>query len=262
MTEITPSPQKKRKLENDLKDESSPDIKRRKKSRLERIGPYIVLDFIGQGGYGTIFRAKEEKSGKIVAIKKISIKEETNAMEIKILTELSKHCSEYFLCLVEILRDDDYLYIVTEYLGNYIRLADFLFVDEYKRPTDNLIELEQRFPERIALENKILCNLAKGIEILHSKFIAHVDLTTENILVNPKTGQVKIIDFGISEMGKNVHEHYFDEDHNDLMERAFQIIGEIEPNEETPMLNERNNLWESGFVGADISKFKKYICKE
>lgn len=262
MTDITPTPESKKRKYSD-KDEEKYLSNRAKRRRTEKefsIGPYMILEELGSGAYGTVFKAKEVATGRIVAIKKLTIGEETNETEIKILEFLKRICDEYFLCFYHVLKDKNHLYLVSEYLDGYVRLMDFLVQNDHQ--LEDPIEYEKYQLNNIVLENKILCNIAKAIELLHSLHIAHADLSAYNIMVNPLTGQVKLIDFGMSLMANKTSKMHFDEDEKDLEKIAYNMIGEIEPNEDTPLLNERNNIWESEFKSGEfIAKVKKYICK-
>lgn len=260
MTEIiTPSPHlesKKRKFE-EQKEDDIPEKKRRKFGKIKQrefIGPYIILNLLGEGEYGKIYRAKDSKTEKTVAIKKIKL-DNVNDMEIKNLTTLAKDCSQYFLCLITTLKDDKYLYIVTEYLDAYITLDDFI----RQKPTYDPLILETKHQDRISLENKIACNLTKAIEKLHALDIIHGDLHTENIMVNPKTGQVKLIDYGMSSDYVSNFRLGFEQDK--FQSIILDIIREYNTlNDLTPRMLRRNQIWkDTKYLSSNI---KKYICDD
>lgn len=71
-----------------------------------------------------------------------------------------------------------------EYLHEYIDLYDLLTL-EYSKLT-------------ILEKIHIFTSIVKAVEYMHSKFIAHLDIKPENIMIHPKTHDIKIIDFGKS----------------------------------------------------------------
>lgn len=62
------------------------------------------------------------------------------------------------------------------------------------------------------IPKKILINIAKVVDKMHKKGIAHLDLHAGNIFYNPKTNKVKLIDFGLSKKFKNRKEAFENED--------------------------------------------------
>ena len=53
------------------------------------------------------------------------------------------------------------------------------------------------------LSQKIVAQILSGLAFAHSKFIYHRDMKPENIIFDPVTGQVKIIDFGFAVYSKD-----------------------------------------------------------
>lgn len=194
-SEITPSPKlttslKKRKFEETGSTYIQNRFKKRKTEKDYAIGTYIIGPVLGEGSYGKVFQGKEIATGKMVAIKKIPIQQETKEMEVKIMQLLARgnKCDDYFLCLIRVFEDKKYIYLVSEYLDKYIRVMDF-------------IQNQSNYSSEI--KKKVICNLIKAIELLQKENIAHNDLHDENIMVNPTTGQIKIIDFGWAEIVKS-----------------------------------------------------------
>lgn len=143
---------------------------------------YKLLDVLGQGSFGLVHRAIDENN-QLVAIKEIDIKTDPNYKnEVKVMKKLSSRCSDYFSCIYEIIEDRNKLFIVMEYLENYKTLESL--IDE------NQIVLD--------LLPRIFNNLCEGLKLMHSYKIAHCDIKSANIMVNPTNGNIKYIDFGIS----------------------------------------------------------------
>lgn len=83
--------------------------------------------------------------------------------------------------LYEIYRDDNKLYLVMEYVHG-MELFDYIF--------------ENRMKESEAAE--IIKQLVQCVNYLNSKRICHRDLKLENMVINPETFQIKVLDFGFS----------------------------------------------------------------
>ena len=81
---------------------------------------YRILQVIGEGTYGKVFKAQERESGRVVAIKKFKQREEedphvrkTMMREIRILKE---HRHDNIVNLIEYFRDKGKLYLIFDYV--------------------------------------------------------------------------------------------------------------------------------------------------
>ena len=150
---------------------------------------FELSDIIGIGTFGTVYKGKEKKSGKMLAIKVIkgedgiSFKEQFME-EVKLLSELNY---PMLLCLNAITTTPPY-YIITEYfphksLQNYI----------------NQSSLNKEQENEWNINNKMISviGIALGMRYLHSKNIAHCDLKPENVLFDSNF-YPRICDFGLS----------------------------------------------------------------
>lgn len=182
----------------------------------KNINSYSINEIIGRGSYGVVFKATDKETGKHVAIKRIPIGDITNEMETSTLQTLQDRCGEFFLCLFYVFQDNNYLYLVSENLDQYLHLSDFLF----RQPNESFESFYERAesPKHKLLRPIILCNLVRAVEVLHELKIAHNDLHERNILVDTKTGQIKIIDFGLSTTGSD-----FAKDISDLLRHAIDL---------------------------------------
>ncbi|MHA3997498.1 AAA domain-containing protein [Lactococcus cremoris] len=80
---------------------------------------------------------------------------------------------------------ENYYFIVMEFLEEYITLYDY--VNHNKSFSEN---------KKISITIELL----KGMQTCHEHNIVHRDLKPQNVMVNPKDGSIKIIDFGISKV--------------------------------------------------------------
>jgi calcium-dependent protein kinase len=158
---------------------------------------YEILDQLGQGSYGRVYRAKHIKTGVIRAIKKInkysyniSPEDEENLIkEISILKQLDH---PNILKIFEFYNNRQNLFIVTEHLTGG---------ELFKK----IIE-EKHFSEKVAAH--IMKQLLSAVHFCHVNNIIHRDLKPENILIESYESTkkefftIRVIDFGTSEYKK------------------------------------------------------------
>jgi serine/threonine protein kinase len=131
---------------------------------------------IGKGAFGTVYRAHDTVSDTTMVVKiipKRRARQDDIDSEIEILSHLESVCGKHLLCFIGTHTDDQYYYIMTEYLGHYT-------------PLNKYIEIVLNDPSR------------KVSPALCGKMIAHRDIKPENIMANLVTGDIKYIDFGLS----------------------------------------------------------------
>ncbi|KAK4393146.1 protein IMPAIRED IN BABA-INDUCED STERILITY 1 [Sesamum angolense] len=144
------------------------------------------LEKIGQGTYSTVYRARELKTGKMVAVKKVrfdNFQPESvrfMAREILILRKLD-HPNIMKLEGIITSRLSCSIYLVFEYMEH--DLAGLLSCPDIKF-TDSQIKCYMQ-------------QLLSAVEHCHSRGIMHRDIKSSNILVNNE-GILKIADFGLA----------------------------------------------------------------
>ncbi|KAL8044124.1 hypothetical protein ABFX02_08G026300 [Erythranthe guttata] len=147
---------------------------------------YERLDKIGQGTYSNVYRARDLRTGKMVAVKKVrfdNFQPESvrfMAREIMILRRLD-HPNIMKLEGIITSRLSCSIYLVFEYMEH--DLAGLLSCPDIKF-TDSQIKCYMR-------------QLLSGVEHCHSRGIMHRDIKSSNILVNNE-GVLKIADFGLA----------------------------------------------------------------
>jgi len=147
-----------------------------------RIGPFKLLDKIGNGKFATVSLGVHEDTKEKVAIKQIK-KSELNTdnlltKEISIQKILFHPYLTKMYCVIE---KEDSIFIVTEYCAK----GDLL----------NFMIENRVFEEEEAC--KIFQQVLSSLEYLHNNNISHRDIKPENILLN-EYGDAKLSDFGLS----------------------------------------------------------------
>eukprot|EP01028_Stygiella_incarcerata_P001065 TRINITY_DN1167_c0_g1_i1.p1 TRINITY_DN1167_c0_g1~~TRINITY_DN1167_c0_g1_i1.p1 ORF type:complete len:499 (-),score=140.84 TRINITY_DN1167_c0_g1_i1:9-1505(-) len=145
---------------------------------------YELLELIGSGSFGKVYKAREKDSGRTVAVKIIPIDGTDEGLqelqrEIRIL-ESTHHPNivEYYGCFSA----DDYLWISMEYCGG--------------GSLEELMELRGHGLEEEQIAY-ICAECLKGLKYLHKNGKMHRDIKAGNILLT-NDGQVKLADFGVS----------------------------------------------------------------
>jgi serine/threonine-protein kinase len=152
----------------------------------QKIGKYEVIDQIGRGGMGTIFRARDPILERSVALKVISDLEVTPELRSRFFRE-AQACARLthpnIVIVHDMGEDDGRLFIVMELLDG-----------------EELGRVIARH-ERLSLPEKldIVRQLCDGLHFAHQKGVVHRDVKPANILLL-RTGRVKIVDFGIAQL--------------------------------------------------------------
>lgn len=180
--------------DNDEKIYLSPELEENAKY-LENAFPGVTIkDYLGGGTYGKVWRVQDSE-GKKYVIKQMRTEDINN--EVKILQKL--HCQKYYPCIVDVVETKYYIYIVMENLPGYIDLYQWV-VNETKNIGTWLQNNDDfKVISYAGKVSKISCKLFEIIQHLHDQDkIIHNDIKPTNILIDPSTYDIKLIDFGLS----------------------------------------------------------------
>jgi len=148
-------------------------------------GHYKIVEILGKGGMGVVYKARDTKLERDVAIKVLaeSVLKKTNAVN-KFKKEAKHHAQLVHANIVTVygfIEEDNILGIVMEYANG--------------ESLDKTIYRQGRLQFGDALF--VLKQVLKGLEYAHSRGFVHRDIKPSNIIVNSE-GIAKIMDFGIS----------------------------------------------------------------
>ncbi|XP_045584861.1 cyclin-dependent kinase 5 [Procambarus clarkii] len=145
---------------------------------------YEKLEKIGEGTYGTVFKAKNRETQEIVALKRVRLDDDDEGVpssalrEICLLKEL-KH--KNIVRLHDVLHSDKKLTLVFEHCDQDLKK----YFDSLNGEID---------PDIV---KSFLFQLLRGLEFCHSRNVLHRDLKPQNLLIN-KNGELKLADFGLA----------------------------------------------------------------
>jgi serine/threonine protein kinase len=148
------------------------------------LGPYEIVSFIGAGGMGEVYRARDSRLGRHVAIKILtaSVTRDPDSLarferEARAVSALNH---PNILAIYDVALDHGTPYLVSELLeGDTLRsrLGD--------------VRLSPRKATEYAVQ------IANGLAAAHAQGLVHRDLKPENIFIT-KSGPLKILDFGLA----------------------------------------------------------------
>lgn len=151
----------------------------------DEISKYKVIQVLGNGGFGYVVLAQDQKTQDYAAIKIIKREEVLKENRMRYL-ENELRLSQRFnhpniVQVLDIIYEKDVIYIVMEYLSN--GSLQLLLTKGYRFS----------FEEQM----RISCGILQAIHYLHQQGISHRDIKPENILFDDDMNP-KLIDFGLS----------------------------------------------------------------
>jgi serine/threonine-protein kinase len=153
-----------------------------------QIPGYDILEQLGRGGMGVVYKARRREDGTLVALKTITPSVKGTRREI-----------DYFLREAQILRQLDHPNIVA---FHEIGEADgrLYFAMEYVPGTDAARLLEEVGPLPVGRAVRMVCQLLQALDYAHAKGFVHRDIKPANVLLEQGGGRdlVKLADFGLA----------------------------------------------------------------
>src|SRR2546426_2709531 len=154
-----------------------------------RLGPYEIIAPIGAGGMGEVYRARDTRLDRAVAIKvlpgRLAASPELRQRLEREAKAVSRLSHPHICILHDIGHQDGIDYLVMEYLE-----GDTLAARLAKGP----LPLEQALPLAI--------QIADALEAAHRRGVVHRDLKPANIMLT-RTG-AKLLDFGLARIDKRI----------------------------------------------------------
>ena len=149
----------------------------------KRLGPYEIVSLLGAGGMGEVYRARDSRLSRDVAIKVLP---ETFAEDAEALARFEREARAVaalshpnILGIFDIGKEGSAVFAVTELLEGRTLRDELDAAMGVRKSTDYAIQI------------------ARGLAAAHEKGVVHRDLKPENVFVT-RDGRVKILDFGLA----------------------------------------------------------------
>jgi serine/threonine-protein kinase len=148
------------------------------------LGHYRILELLGQGGMGEVYRARDERLGREVAVKLLPAAFASDSDRLRRFEREARAASALnhpnILTIYEISQADTAHYIVSELVEG-----------------ETLRQRMMSGPLRIEAALEIAAQVASALEAAHRAGIVHRDIKPENVMLRPD-GLIKVLDFGLA----------------------------------------------------------------
>ena len=151
-----------------------------------RVGPYEIAALVGAGGMGEVYRARDTRLGRDVAVKVLPAAHSADADRLRRFEQEARAAGALnhpnILTVHDIGSHDSAPYIVSELLEGQT--------------------LRSRLTEGRLAPRKVIdyaAQIARGLAAAHEKQIVHRDLKPENLFLT-RDDRVKILDFGLAKL--------------------------------------------------------------
>ncbi len=152
--------------------------------KLKQIGHYKILDKLGEGGMGVVYKAEDTKLKRTVALKFLPLDRlGTGEEKDRFVREAQAAAAlnhPNIATIYSIDEEEGHLFISMEYIEG-----------------ESLKDKVASSPMKLKKVVDISAQTALGLQAAHEQGVVHRDVKSSNIMVTPK-GQVKIMDFGLA----------------------------------------------------------------
>lgn len=149
-----------------------------------KLGPYEILERIGKGGMGEVYRARDSRLRRIVAVKILPIEVRGDASSQARFEREARAASALnhpnIISVYDVGQQDGICFIVSEFIE-----------------AESLRSLIEHGPVEAGKLINAAIQISEGLKAAHEAGIVHRDLKPENIMFT-RDGRVKILDFGLA----------------------------------------------------------------
>ncbi|XP_033760078.1 misshapen-like kinase 1 isoform X4 [Pecten maximus] len=212
-------------------------------------GIFDLIEVVGNGTYGQVYKGRHTKTGQLAAIKVMNVtedEEEEIKLEINVLKKFSNHrnIATYYGAFIKKSPPgkDDQLWLVMEFCG-----AGSV-TDLVKATKGN--SLKEEWIAYIARE------ILRGLAHLHGNKVIHRDIKGQNVLLTDNA-EVKLVDFGVSaQLDKTIGRR------NTFIGTPYWMAPEVIACDENPdaTYDNRSDLWSLGITSIECAEGKPPLC--
>jgi formylglycine-generating enzyme required for sulfatase activity/tRNA A-37 threonylcarbamoyl transferase component Bud32 len=151
------------------------------------LGTYLLLERLGEGGMGQVFKARHRKLGRVVAIKVMRKEKLGSRPSVRRFRREMRAAAQL-----------NHPNIVLAFDADQVGENHFL-VMEYVEGVDLWTKVKQNGPLPVIQACEYVRQAAEGLQHAHEKGLVHRDVKPNNLLVT-KAGQVKLLDLGLARL--------------------------------------------------------------
>jgi len=199
-----------------------------------KVGPYEIVALVGAGGMGEVYRAKDSRLGRDVALKILPASFAADADRLRRFEQEARAVAALnhpnILAVHDIGQHDGAPFLVSELLeGESLRQA----------------LTRGALPQRKVID--YATQITRGLAAAHGKNIAHRDLKPDNIFIT-KEGRVKLLDFGLAKTVERPGSHAPD-------------VGAVTMTEAAPLTEEGTVLGTAGYMSPEQIRGRAVDCR-
>ncbi len=195
---------------------------------MEKLMKYNILEKIGSGGMGEVYKGFDTVLERYVAIKLLHNSLSKNKQNIERLLVEARAAARLIhpnvVTIYDVGQNEYGHYIIMEYVEG-ASLSEMIYRDG---------------PLNLELSKKIIIQILKALGLAHKKGIYHRDIKAENILITEEK-DAKVLDFGIAKIGQN-----------SKADSEQEVLGTIEYMAPEQMLGEavdhRSDIYSAGIL--------------
>ncbi|XP_009977079.1 PREDICTED: mitogen-activated protein kinase kinase kinase kinase 4-like, partial [Tauraco erythrolophus] len=212
-------------------------------------GIFELVQVVGNGTYGQVYKGRHVKTGQLAAIKVMNVtenEEEEIKLEINMLKKYSHHrnIATYYGAFVKKspAGQDDQLWLVMEYCG-----------------AGSVTDLVKKTKGNCFKEDWIayICReVLRGLAHLHAHHVIHRDIKGQNVLLT-ENAEVKLVDFGVSaQLDRTIGRR------NTFIGTPYWMAPEVIACEENPdsTYDYRSDLWSLGITAIEMAEGAPPLC--